>query len=138
MSLTVLLLSPPVAYSAFTFCWQCVRRMLHFGLFMRARLGDEMYFACGACFFLLSSLSLLFGLRWAMGRQSILEYNGSGLIAMVGKDCVAICSDTRYGVQQVTISTDLQRVFQMHDKLFMGLPGLVTDVQTLYVGSLTC
>ncbi len=52
---------------------------------------------------------------------------------MVGKDCVAICSDTRYGVQQVTIGTDLQRVFQMHDKLFMGLPGLVTDVQTLYV-----
>ena len=65
-----------------------------------------------------------------MWPQSIMEYNGSGLIAMTGKDCVAICSDTRYGVQQVTVGCDLQRVFQVHDKLFMGLPGLVTDVQT--------
>jgi 20S proteasome subunit beta 3 len=61
-----------------------------------------------------------------------MEYNGSGMIAMTGKNCVAICSDTRFGVQQVTVGTDFQRIFQMHDKLFMGLPGLGTDVLTLY------
>jgi 20S proteasome subunit beta 3 len=67
-----------------------------------------------------------------------MQYNGSGMIAMTGKNCVAICSDTRLGIQQVTVATDFQRIFKMHDKLFMGLPGLATDVLTLYVSLFFC
>ena len=42
--------------------------------------------------------------------QSIMEYNGGSVIAMVGKDCVAIASDTRLGNQSLGISPNFQRV----------------------------
>eukprot|EP00954_Amorphochlora_amoebiformis_P004132 321541-Amorphochlora_amoeboformis.AAC.1 len=60
-----------------------------------------------------------------------MQYNGSGIVAMVGKDCVAIASDMRYGIQQQTIATNMHKVFKMGDKLFVGLSGLITDMQTL-------
>mmetsp|Transcript_1160 Transcript_1160/g.4092 ORF Transcript_1160/g.4092 Transcript_1160/m.4092 type:complete len:207 (-) Transcript_1160:941-1561(-) len=63
--------------------------------------------------------------------MSILSYNGSAVIAMKGKECVAIASDTRLGVQLQTQATDFQKVFSVHDKLWIGLPGLGTDVQTV-------
>lgn len=62
--------------------------------------------------------------------MSIMEYNGAGILAMVGKDCVAIASDTRLGAQAMTVSTNFQKSFKMHDKLFIGLAGLATDVMT--------
>jgi len=58
-------------------------------------------------------------------------YNGSAIVAMAGKDCVAIGSDLRLGVQFQTLATDYQKVFQINDKLFVGLAGLGTDAQTL-------
>lgn len=64
--------------------------------------------------------------------MSIFEYNGSALIAMVGKNCFAIASDRRLGVQLQTIATDFQKIYKVHDKLFLGLSGLATDAQTLY------
>jgi 20S proteasome alpha/beta subunit len=51
---------------------------------------------------------------------------------MVGKNCFAIASDRRLGVQLQTIATDFQRIYQIHDRLFLGLSGLATDAQTLY------
>lgn len=63
--------------------------------------------------------------------QSITSYNGSALIAMVGKNCFAIASDRRLGVNFQTIATDFQRIFKIHDKLYIGLSGLATDVQTM-------
>jgi len=39
-----------------------------------------------------------------------MEYNGSGIVAMVGKDCVAIASDMRFGVQQTTLAGDMHKV----------------------------
>ena len=82
--------------------------------------------------------------------MSILQYNGGAIIAMTGKNCVAICSDTRLGLQQQTVSCDFQKVrpeslwgillrprshhfsvrqvFKMHDRLYMGVTGLATDV----------
>lgn len=50
---------------------------------------------------------------------------------MTGKDCVAIGSDLRLGVQFQTLATDYQKVHKIHDKLFVGLSGLGTDAQTL-------
>jgi hypothetical protein len=64
--------------------------------------------------------------------MSIFEYNGSAIIAMVGKECVAIGSDLRFGVQLQTMTTDCKKVYQMHDRLFLGLGGLGTDAQTMY------
>lgn len=63
--------------------------------------------------------------------MSILEYNGAAIIAMAGKDCVGIASDTRLGIQLQTVATDFKKVFKMNDKLFVGLAGLATDVQTM-------
>jgi 20S proteasome subunit beta 3 len=63
--------------------------------------------------------------------MSILEYNGGGIVAMVGKNCVAIASDRRYGIKQQTISTNMQKIFQINNKCFIGLSGLATDVQTV-------
>lgn len=64
--------------------------------------------------------------------MSIFTYNGAAIIAMAGKDCVAIGSDLRFGVQLQTMTTDYKKVYQLHDKLFVGLGGLATDAQTLY------
>ncbi|KAA0061976.1 proteasome subunit beta type-3-like [Cucumis melo var. makuwa] len=58
--------------------------------------------------------------------------NGSAVVAMVGKNCFAIASDRRLGVQLQTIATDFQKIYRIHDKLFLGLSGLGTDAQTLY------
>ena len=52
-------------------------------------------------------------------------------MAMVGKNCVAIAADRRLGVQAQTVSTNFQKIFQLNDTLFVGLPGLATDVHTV-------
>jgi len=46
--------------------------------------------------------------------QSIMEYNGGSVIAMVGKDCVAVASDLRLGNQALGISSNFQRVGPSH------------------------
>ncbi|KAF7731674.1 proteasome core particle subunit beta 3 [Apophysomyces ossiformis] len=63
--------------------------------------------------------------------MSIMEYNGGSVVAMVGKDCVAIAADKRLGQQFMTVATEFQKIFQATDKTFIGLPGLATDVLTL-------
>lgn len=63
--------------------------------------------------------------------MSIMSYNGGAVIAMAGKDCVAIASDRRLGIQLQTVSTEFTKVFRLAPKLYVGLAGLATDVQTL-------
>ena len=60
-----------------------------------------------------------------------MSYNGGAIVAMKGKNCVAIASDNRFGVQALTLSTNFQKVFEITDKCYIGLAGLATDVQTL-------
>lgn len=62
--------------------------------------------------------------------MSIFEYNGGTLVGMVGKDCVGIAADRRFGKQMLTLANDFQRVFKMQDNIIMGLSGLGTDIQT--------
>lgn len=64
--------------------------------------------------------------------MSILNYNGGCVVAMRGKNCVAVATDLRFGVQGQTIATDFERVFEVGPHLYIGLPGLVTDTQTVY------
>ncbi|RUS28628.1 hypothetical protein BC938DRAFT_481657 [Jimgerdemannia flammicorona] len=63
--------------------------------------------------------------------MSIMDYNGGSVVAMVGKNCVAIATDKRLGQQFSTISTEFEKIFPATDKTYLGLSGLATDVQTL-------
>ncbi|XP_043279027.1 proteasome subunit beta type-3 [Venturia canescens] len=63
--------------------------------------------------------------------MSILAYNGGAIIAMKGKNCVAIAADRRFGIQAQMITCDFEKIFEMGPHLFLGLPGLATDVQTV-------
>jgi len=60
-----------------------------------------------------------------------MQYNGAAVIAMAGKDCIAIASDRRYGIRNQTVGCEMQKVFQMSDKVMVGLTGLASDQQTL-------
>jgi len=50
---------------------------------------------------------------------------------MKGKNCVGIAADARYGISQMTVGCNMQKIFKVNNKTFVGLPGLATDVQTL-------
>eukprot|EP00048_Salpingoeca_helianthica_P014402 m.221527 g.221527 ORF g.221527 m.221527 type:complete len:205 (+) comp15827_c0_seq1:2090-2704(+) len=63
--------------------------------------------------------------------MSITEYNGAAIIAMTGKNCVAIAADRRFGIQGQMVSCDFQKIFRMGERVFVALPGLATDVQTV-------
>lgn len=60
-----------------------------------------------------------------------MAYNGAAIMAMKGKDCVAIAADRRFGIQAQTVSTDFQKIFELGPRLYIGLGGLATDVQTV-------
>lgn len=54
-------------------------------------------------------------------------------MAMRGKECVAIAADRRFGIQAQMVTTDFQKIFPMGERLYIGLAGLATDVQTVWV-----
>ncbi|KAL7275480.1 proteasome core particle subunit beta 3 [Rhizina undulata] len=56
--------------------------------------------------------------------------NGGAVVAMVGKDCVAIACDLRLGAQALTVSNNFPKIFNYGDA-FLGLTGLATDVTTV-------
>jgi len=62
-----------------------------------------------------------------------MAYNGAAIMAMKGDKCVAIAADRRFGIQAQTVAMDFQKVFEMGPKLYIGLAGLATDVQTVQV-----
>lgn len=62
-----------------------------------------------------------------------MEYNGGSVIAMVGKDCVAIASDLRLGNQALGVSSNFQKVCDLlctHNHLSFPLD-LPSDRQNL-------
>jgi 20S proteasome subunit beta 3 len=60
-----------------------------------------------------------------------MNYNGSAIIAMAGKDCVGIAADRRLGQNLTTIATDFTKIYTMQAKLMVGFSGLATDIQTV-------
>ena len=60
-----------------------------------------------------------------------MEHNGSAVVAMLGKGCVAIASDRRLGISAQTVACDFQKIYEMGDRLYVGLPGLATDILTV-------
>jgi 20S proteasome subunit beta 3 len=61
-----------------------------------------------------------------------MSYNGGAVLAMKGKKCVAIAADKRFGIQTQTLALDFQKIFEMGPHLYLGLPGLATDTQTVH------
>jgi len=53
------------------------------------------------------------------------------VVAMVGKNCAAIASDLRLGNQALTIATNFEKVFPVTERMYLGMAGLATDIQTL-------
>ena len=51
--------------------------------------------------------------RLPSGIVQIFEYNGSAIVAMAGKECFAIGSDLRFGVQFQTLATDYKKVYKV-------------------------
>jgi len=54
------------------------------------------------------------------------------MVGMIGKNCAAIATDRRLGVQFQTVSTNFQKVFKMQDNILLGLTGLASDIQTFH------
>ncbi|KAL1502554.1 hypothetical protein ABEB36_007679 [Hypothenemus hampei] len=63
--------------------------------------------------------------------MSILAYNGGAMVAMKGENCVSIAADRRFGIQAQTLATNFEKIFEMGPHLYVGLPGLATDTQTV-------
>jgi len=63
--------------------------------------------------------------------MSIMEHNGSAIVAMTGKNCVAIASDMRFGIGLQTVAMNFRKIYNMHDKCYVGFSGLITDAQTV-------
>eukprot|EP01155_Anaeramoeba_flamelloides_P051361 Anaeramoba_flamelloidesc42378_g2_i1.p1 GENE.c42378_g2_i1~~c42378_g2_i1.p1 ORF type:complete len:206 (-),score=41.27 c42378_g2_i1:88-705(-) len=63
--------------------------------------------------------------------MSIFQYNGSTIVAMAGKNCVAIAGDTRFGVRNQTVALDSNRIFKINNRTLFGMTGLNTDILTL-------
>ena len=46
-----------------------------------------------------------------------MEYNGGSVLAMRGKNCVAIATDLRLGNQALLVSENFDKVFQVAQRL---------------------
>lgn len=61
-----------------------------------------------------------------------MEYNGSAVVAMTGRNCVAIATDKRFGIRQLqTVACEFPKAFEMTERCYVGFSGLATDIQTV-------
>ena len=60
-----------------------------------------------------------------------MEYNGGAVVAMVGKGCIAIASDLRFGIQAQTLAMNMPKIHKINDNCIIGLGGLTSDNQTV-------
>uniref|UniRef100_G3TSB1 Uncharacterized protein n=1 Tax=Loxodonta africana TaxID=9785 RepID=G3TSB1_LOXAF len=63
--------------------------------------------------------------------MSIMPYNGGTIMVMKGKNFVAIMANRCLGIQAEMVTTDFQKIFAMGDRLYIGLLGLTTGIQTI-------
>jgi len=57
--------------------------------------------------------------------------NGGCVIAMRGKNCIAIASDLGFHGERYITGINTPKIFKMHDKLFVGLSGLLGDISSV-------
>lgn len=117
-----------VTYTCFTILW--LHQQNHFSLlFKHGEASQELRNSGFLFFFILTCWPLDFFFH----KSNPSTYNGGAVVAMAGKNCVAIASDKRFGIARTTVSHEFPKAFQVTDKSYVGLPGLATDTQTLYV-----
>mmetsp|Transcript_37516 Transcript_37516/g.58584 ORF Transcript_37516/g.58584 Transcript_37516/m.58584 type:complete len:223 (-) Transcript_37516:96-764(-) len=63
--------------------------------------------------------------------QTPFDMNGGSVLAMAGKNCVAVAVDKRFGVGPQMIDSSAKRVIKIHNRLLTGLGGFDSDVQTI-------
>ncbi|KAH7830466.1 Proteasome subunit beta type-3 [Monocercomonoides exilis] len=63
--------------------------------------------------------------------SDIMSNNGSAVVAMNGKNCVAIGSDLSFQVERQHIGR-IFKVYQITDKILLGLTGLLSDCVSFY------
>lgn len=61
----------------------------------------------------------------------IQTFYGGSILAMTGKDSVAIISDYRLGNGPITVSKNFRRVYRVTDRIYIGLDCFVPDAQFL-------
>lgn len=67
----------------------------------------------------------------AQQQQDPLTMNGGSLLAMAGKECVALAVDKRFGSGPQLINVAPRHIFSPHSSLVLGFSGLEGDVQSL-------
>ncbi|TDG48845.1 hypothetical protein AWZ03_004748 [Drosophila navojoa] len=59
------------------------------------------------------------------------SYCNGCVIAMQGKDCVAISTDRRLSLSSYTIGEDFEKIFNLAPRLYVGVTGLQADILTV-------
>lgn len=72
-----------------------------------------------------------------------MEYNGGSVVAMIGKDCVAIASDLRLGQQQVGVASNFDKVsryvyLRLVNSISLTHKGVSSQRQTLLWVARSC
>ncbi|XP_037944237.1 proteasome subunit beta type-3-like [Teleopsis dalmanni] len=60
--------------------------------------------------------------------MALLDYASGCVVAMYGKDCVAIATDHHLGTSDHVMPVHFEKIFRVDQKLFMGLIGLQADI----------
>lgn len=63
--------------------------------------------------------------------DDISTFYGGSILAMAGKDSVAIINDKRLGMGAITVSKDFTRIYEIGPRLYIGLSSFVPDAQIL-------
>lgn len=64
--------------------------------------------------------------------DDISTYNGGTVLAMAGKNCVAIATDLRYGASLMTVTRNFPKAFRQGKHCFVGFGGFASDIQTVH------
>mmetsp|Transcript_61634 Transcript_61634/g.127356 ORF Transcript_61634/g.127356 Transcript_61634/m.127356 type:complete len:202 (+) Transcript_61634:224-829(+) len=60
-----------------------------------------------------------------------MEINGGSVIVMGGKNCLAIASDLRFGLENFTHGSSAPKMFKIDGKTFIGMTGLIGDIYSV-------
>mmetsp|Transcript_3577 Transcript_3577/g.7392 ORF Transcript_3577/g.7392 Transcript_3577/m.7392 type:complete len:202 (+) Transcript_3577:116-721(+) len=63
-----------------------------------------------------------------------MEYNGGCVLAMGGKNCFAIASDLRFGLENFTQGINTPKMFKINKKIFIAMTGLLGDIISIKQG----
>lgn len=64
--------------------------------------------------------------------SDISTHYGGSILAMIGKDHIALVNDKRLGTGPITVNTSFSKIYQLNSKLLFGFTGLYSDSQILF------